>query len=80
MTTFVAKFRIVVGALALLVLAMAAQPASAQQPTSVNPQASAVKEDQLLQQLKTIQGRGSIQDTKSYVISRQVAIGVISTR
>ena len=40
------KFRIVVGALALLTWAIAAQPASAQQPTSVDPQASAVKENQ----------------------------------
>jgi hypothetical protein len=46
MMTLVAKFRIVVGALALLTWAIAAQPASAQQPTSVDPQASAVKENQ----------------------------------
>ena len=70
MTTLITKFRIVIGALALLTLVIAAQPASAQQPTSVNPQASVVKEDQLLQQFKTIQGRGSIPDTKSYVIEQ----------
>ena len=50
-----------------LVVAMAA-PASAQQPNSVNPNASAVKEQQLLDQLKTIQGRGTIPDKKSYVL------------
>jgi formate dehydrogenase subunit gamma len=55
--------------LALLMLA-AAVPASAQQPTSVNPTASSVKEDQLLQELQRIQGRGSIPDTKSYVIEQ----------
>ena len=50
MTKLVAKFRIAVGVLALLVLATAALPAAAQQPTSVDPQASAVKEDQLFQE------------------------------
>ena len=73
MTTLPAKFRIVVGAFALLTLVVAAQPADAQQPTSVDPQTSAVKEDQLLQQFKTIQGRGSIPDTKSYVIEQPTA-------
>src|SRR5215471_8017096 len=43
-------------------------PLSAQQPTSVDPDARAVKEQQLLQQLNKIQGRGTIPDTKSYVI------------
>jgi formate dehydrogenase subunit gamma len=36
----------------------------------VNPTASSVKEEQLLQQLKRIQGRGTIPDTKSYVIEQ----------
>ena len=51
MMIVVAKFRVVIGALALLVLVLGGQPASAQQPTSVNPQASAVKEGQLFQEL-----------------------------
>jgi len=59
----------------LLVLAVmaAAPPASAQQrnpDTSVNPTASSVKEDQLLQELKRIQGRGTIPDVKSYTIEQ----------
>jgi formate dehydrogenase subunit gamma len=70
MTMFAAKFRIVVGAFALLALAVSTHPASAQQPNSVNPQASVVKEQQLLQQLKTIEGRGTIPDTKSYTIEQ----------
>ena len=70
MTMFAAKFRIVVGAFALLALAVSTRPASAQQPNSVNPQASVVKEQQLLQQLKTIEGRGTIPDTKSYTIEQ----------
>ena len=46
-----------------------AMPAGAQQRSpdnSVNPTASSVKEDQLLQQMKIISGRGTIPDTKSY--------------
>jgi formate dehydrogenase subunit gamma len=45
-------------------------PAAAQSSSSVNPTTSAVHEDQLLQQFKTIQGRGSIPDTKSYTIEQ----------
>jgi len=58
----------IISALALVVLVTFAAPASAQQPNSVNPTASAVQEQQLLNQLKTIQGLGTIPDTKSYVL------------
>jgi formate dehydrogenase subunit gamma len=67
MTAPCARFRSVVTAL-LIGLALLSNPVAAQQPTSVNPTTSAVNEQQLLQQLKTIQGRGSIPDTKSYTI------------
>ena len=70
MVALVAKFRRVAGALALLALAALGPPAAAQQPNSVDPTTSAVHEDQLLQQFKTIQGRGSIPDTKSYTIEQ----------
>jgi formate dehydrogenase subunit gamma len=70
MTALIAGFRVVVGALALLTLAMVAYPAAAQQPSSVNPTANAVKEEQLLQQLNKIQGRGTIPDTRSYTIEQ----------
>jgi formate dehydrogenase subunit gamma len=71
MTTFPGRFRsAVLGALALLLVAVAAAPLAAQQPTSVNPTASAVKEDQLLNELKRIQGRGTIPDLKSQVIEQ----------
>ena len=43
-----------------------AGPCSAAEPR--NPTASAVKEQQLLDQLKTIQGLGTIPDKKSYVL------------
>ena len=70
MATLVGKIR--VGLVALLVAAVMAlaAPASAQQPNSVNPTASSVTEQQLLQQFKTIQGRGSIPDVKSYTIEQ----------
>ena len=70
MTKLVAKFRIVVGALALLALATAALPAAAQQPTSVDPQASAVKQDQLLQEFNRISGRCTLPDQKACTIEQ----------
>ena len=56
--------------IALLLMSVCTQPGMAQQPNSVDPTASAVKEDQLLQRFKTIQGRGSIPDVKSYTIEQ----------
>ena len=47
--------------LVLLMTGPAASPAAAQ----VNPNGSAVQEQQLLNQLKTIQGLGTIPDIKS---------------
>lgn len=58
----------IAGALALAFLVTVASPASAQQPNSVNPQANAVQEQQLLKELNKIQGRGTIPDVKSYVL------------
>src|SRR3954464_3115439 len=63
---WLAQARFIISALALMITVAAATPAWAQQPSSVNPTASSVKEDQLLQQNKIISGRGSIPDTKSY--------------
>ena len=70
MTSLVAKLRIIVGAFALLGLAICVQPVGAQQPNAVNPQASAVKEEQLLNQMRIINGRGTIPDVKSYNIEQ----------
>jgi formate dehydrogenase subunit gamma len=70
MTAMVAGLRNVAAALAFFALVASFNPAAAQQPTSVDPNASAVTEQQLLQQFKTIQGRGSIPDTKSYTIEQ----------
>jgi formate dehydrogenase subunit gamma len=70
MTTLFARIRLIAGALALLFLVGLASPVSAQQPNAVNPTASSVKEDQLLRELNRVQGRGSIPDTKSFVIEQ----------
>ena len=70
MTALVANLRNAVAALTFVALATSSYPVAAQQPTSVDPTASAVREQQLLQQFKAIQGRGSIPDTKSYTIEQ----------
>jgi formate dehydrogenase subunit gamma len=69
MATFLTRIRFAVGAVALALIVACATPAlvSAQQ---VNPTASSVKEQQLLQELNRIQGRGTIPDTKSYTIEQ----------
>lgn len=67
MAKLVAHLRLIAGAVALAFVVVLAVPAAAQQG-SVNPTAAAVKEQQLLQKLKVIQGLGTIPDTKSYVL------------
>ena len=69
MARLLAHARFIIGALALLFVVAMAMPTAAQQrnpDNSVNPTASSVKEDQLLQQMRIINGRGSIPDAKSY--------------
>jgi formate dehydrogenase subunit gamma len=69
MTEFIAHLRLVAGALVFVLMTGLASPAGAQQqPTSVNPNASAVKEQQLLDKLNMVKGLGTIPDTKSYVL------------
>jgi formate dehydrogenase subunit gamma len=70
MTTLVIRFRVILAALALVVLAIAASPLNAQQPTAVNPQADAVHESQLLQELNRISGRCTIPDQKACTIEQ----------
>lgn len=67
------RFTALTGLLAALALAIAlgvATPAVAQQPSSVNPTASAVKEQQLFQQLNpgAVSGRISIPDDRAGVL------------
>jgi formate dehydrogenase subunit gamma len=68
MATLLARIRFIAGALALTFFVAMAAPVSAQQPNSVNPNGSAVQEQKLLNELKKIEGRGSIPDTKSYML------------
>jgi formate dehydrogenase subunit gamma len=74
MTTFVARMRLfLLGAFLFLTMFAVVPAASAQvrnPDNSVNPTASSVKEDQLLRELKRIQGRGTIPDVKSYTIEQ----------
>ena len=70
MSTLLRTFRLLVTMAALFGLALVATPLSAQQPSTVNPTADAVKEDQLLNQLQIINGRGTIPDVKSYNIEQ----------
>jgi len=68
MAALLAHARFIVVALAVALAVLIAAPAGAQQrnpDNSVNPTASSVKEDQLLQQLKIIDGRCSIPDQKA---------------
>lgn len=68
MAQWLAHARYIVGAMALMLIVALAAPAGAQQrnpDNSVNPTASSVREDQLLQELQRVQGRVSIPDQRS---------------
>ena len=72
MAKWLAHARFIIGALALIFIVMVVSPVAAQQPSQVNPTASSVNEDQLLNALKSgpgggdaIVGRVSIPDQKS---------------
>jgi formate dehydrogenase subunit gamma len=71
MSTLLRTFRLLVSLVGICGLALVATPIATpafaqQQPSTVNPTADAVKEDQLLNQLRIINGRGTIPDVKSY--------------
>src|SRR3954453_18374987 len=67
---WLAQARFIIGALALVFIVAVATPTLAQQPSSVNPTASSVKEDQLLNELNRISGRCSIPDQKACTIEQ----------
>src|SRR5258707_9295737 len=67
MASFAKYIRLVLGALAFLLVVGASAPSNAQQ---VNPTASSVKEQQLLQELNRIEGRVSIPDQRSGVLEQ----------
>jgi formate dehydrogenase subunit gamma len=68
MKRFLAHVRFAAAALAIVFLVGISTPVTAQQPNSVNPNANAVKEDQLLQELQRVQGRITIPDKKEGVL------------
>jgi formate dehydrogenase subunit gamma len=73
MPMLLTRIRFVIGALALAVVVACAAPASAQQrnpDNSVNPTASSVKEDQLLNELSRISGRCTLPDQKACTIEQ----------
>jgi formate dehydrogenase subunit gamma len=70
MAKWLAQARFIIGALALVFVVAMAAPASAQQPSSVNPTASSVKEDQLLAEMNRISGRCTIPDQKACTIEQ----------
>jgi formate dehydrogenase subunit gamma len=67
MASFGRYIRVVLGAWAFLLIVLTSMPSTAQQ---VNPTASSVKEQQLLQELNRIQGRVSIPDQRSGVLEQ----------
>jgi formate dehydrogenase subunit gamma len=68
MAAILTNIRLIAGALAIALMVAAATPTAAQE--QVNPTASAVNEDQLLQQLQRVEGRGTLPDAKSNVIEQ----------
>jgi formate dehydrogenase subunit gamma len=70
MAALLGPVRLFVIALAMQVTAAFFSPVNAQEPTQVNPAASSIKEDQLLKEHNLIKGRGTIPDTKSYVLEQ----------
>ncbi|HZB93223.1 MAG TPA: formate dehydrogenase subunit gamma [Stellaceae bacterium] len=70
MIASVSKLMSLAGFVAFLVLAFCSFPAAAQQGGPVDPNANAVSEQKLLQQLQTIRGRDSIPDTKSQTLEQ----------
>jgi formate dehydrogenase subunit gamma len=71
MATMRAPLRFFIPALLLCLAAAFTAPASAQQqPTTVNPQAQSVKEQELLKELSKIQGRGTLPDARSQVLEQ----------
>jgi formate dehydrogenase subunit gamma len=73
MPKLTARLRFIVGAMALALIVAVAAPATAQQrnpDSSVNPTASSVREDQLLNELNRISGRCTIPDQKACTIEQ----------
>ena len=70
MASFARYLRFVAGIAAFFLMIVLSIPATAQQPSQVDPAARAVKEQQLLQELNRIQGRVSNPDKRSGVLEQ----------
>ena len=73
MATMRTRLRLLIGALALCLVAAFTAPVMAQQqkqPTEVNPMAQSVKERELLKELNKIQGRSSLPDARTGVLEQ----------
>jgi formate dehydrogenase subunit gamma len=70
MASFGRSIRFALGAFAVALTVIFSVPALAQQPSSVNPTASSVSEQKLLQELNRIQGRVTIPDKRSGVLEQ----------
>jgi formate dehydrogenase subunit gamma len=68
--TLLAPSRLILGAIALVLLVLTATPGGAQQPNPASPDANAVSEQQLPQQFKRIHGRVRLPDIKSSVLEQ----------
>jgi formate dehydrogenase subunit gamma len=68
MATLFRRVGIAVATILLLVVIGLAPAANAQAPSQVNPTASSVQEDKLLQELRRVQGRISIPDDRASVL------------
>jgi formate dehydrogenase subunit gamma len=75
MTKFLSRVSGMAAALALLFMLTAVSPSIAQQPNLVNPTASSVNEQKLLQELNRVEGRISIPDTKEGVLIQPAGQG-----
>ena len=64
------RLRFYLAALMLGLVVAFTAPAMAQQPTSVNPTAQSVKEQELLKELQKIQGRSSLPDARASVLEQ----------
>jgi formate dehydrogenase subunit gamma len=70
MTALLARIRFAVGILAVLIIAAIAIPATAQQPSQVNPTKDSVQEEQLFQKMRQIDGRCTLPDQKACLLEQ----------
>jgi formate dehydrogenase subunit gamma len=70
MATLFTRIGSIAGAIMLLWIVAVVTPTAAQQPNTVNPTASAVQEEKLLQEMRRLQGRITIPDERASVLEQ----------